>query len=68
MSDAPPVLHASFCGCLPCSDARRHARAEELAGRYSAFLERMSGPVYARLGAPRKPMPGTAKAIRARYR
>jgi hypothetical protein len=71
------VPHAANCLCSDCIsdrraevDARRdeaRARREELAGRYSAFLEHTMGPVYARLGTPRKPMPGTVAAINARY-
>jgi hypothetical protein len=66
----PPVIHSLRCVCAACCDARRdeaRARKEELAGRYSAFLEHTMGPVYARLGTPRKPMPGTVAAINARY-
>lgn len=68
--------HAANCLCADCIsdrraevDARRDeaaARKEELAGKYSAFLERTMGPVRARLGMP-KPMPGTLRAIAARY-
>ena len=66
----PPVVHSIRCICQACCDARRdeaRARKEELAGKYSAFLERMGGPVYARMGTPRKPMPGTVAAINRRY-
>lgn len=62
--------HGLRCLCQACCDARRDeaaARKEELAGRYSAFLERTMGPVTARLGTPRKAMPGTVAAINARY-
>jgi hypothetical protein len=45
----------------------QEARREELRGRYSAFLEHTMGPVYARLGVPRRAQPGTAAAIHARY-
>lgn len=69
--------HAANCLCADCIsdrraevDARRDeaaARREELAGKYSAFLERTTGPVCARLGVPRRPMPGTVAAINRRY-
>lgn len=65
-----PAMHSIRCLCAACLAARRDeaaARKEELAGRYSAFLERVGGPVYARMGTPRKPMPGTVAAINRRY-
>lgn len=75
--DLPPVQHSLRCLCGRCiherqaeAESRRRAeegRREEKRGRELAFLEAMSGPVYARLGTPRRPMPGTLRAIAKRY-
>lgn len=67
-----PIVHSIRCVCDACCDARRDeaaARKEELAGRYSAFLERTMGPPTAHLGLTkaRKPMPGSVQRIAARY-
>jgi hypothetical protein len=67
----PPVVHAVNCICARCREARaaevrrrlEDARREERAGRELAVLEAMSGPVYARLGLPRRPQPGTLRAL-----
>jgi hypothetical protein len=74
-SDLPPVAHAANCLCNPCCSARaaevrrrtEEARREERRGRELAFLEAIGGPVYARLGTPKRPMPGTVAAINKRY-
>jgi hypothetical protein len=73
--DLPPVQHSIRCLCAACiadrqAEARRYredARREEKRGRELAFLEALGGPVYARLGTPKRPMPGTVAAINARY-
>jgi hypothetical protein len=71
----PPVQHSARCLCGQCisdrqTEVRRRteeARREERRGRELAFLEAIGGPVYARLGTPKRPMPGTVAAINKRY-
>ncbi len=70
----PPVTHHLSCICARCCEERaaevrrrlEEARREERRGREMAHLEAMGGVVYARMGMP-KPMPGTVRAINARY-
>ena len=75
MSAPPPVQHAANCLCGKCISERQaemrrrleEARREDARGRELAFLESLGGPVFSRLGMPKKAQPGTTRAIARRY-